>query len=465
MSEEENEEQKGNEEEEKEEKEEGEEAEEEKKENEPEDKKKKKDKKKKDEKKDEKKKAIKKEKIKSILKNNDNEVKNQVQLNESKENKQKVVTNSNSENNNITSAFPFTLSTNRNNNPLQLLSTINNEMDNLSNTLKTNFAIYSSPSTFNHFEFNTNINYTSPILSNNYNNYYDKEDFEIKELLIKANKLINDNEYNMKFKNNLNINNLGKKFENKITQSDDINFKYYANNNQNNLFPKNTNNSNNSNVNLNNNNNFNTNTNFYENRNNNFNNFYNDNNNMNNKYINTRKSDLSIDQDFYRINNNNRDYNQIENNFNSRERKHKSINNHIRLNRKDFMNNDNNEEMNNNVIFKKFQDFDISSSQKNEVNSIDNSINNRTKKIEDLYKFTNNPRRRPIIYTQPESRPLNNILSSRVGQGTNKENNSKNNDKKYSTIRDNGNYFNKNSYLRFDNEGVNIAMDILNGKI
>ena len=121
--------------------------------------------------------------------------------------------------------------------------------------------------------------------------------------------------------------------------------------------------------------------------------------------------------------------------------------------------------MNNNVIFKKFQDFDISSSQKNEVNSIDNSINNRTKKIEDLYKFTNNPRRRPIIYTQPESRPLNNILSSRVGQGTNKENNSKNNDKKYSTIRDNGNYFNKNSYLRFDNEGVNIAMDILNGKI
>ena len=449
MSEEENEEQKGNEEEEKEEKEEGEEAEEEKKENEPEDKKKKKDKKKKDEKKDEKKKAIKKEKIKSILKNNENEVKNQAQLNESKENKQNVVTNSNSDNNNnITSAFPFTLSTNRNNNPLQLLSSINNEMDNLSNTLKTNFAIYSSPSTFNQFEFNANINYTSPILSNNYNNYYDKEDFEIKELLIKANKLINDNEYNMKFKNNLNNNNLGKKFENKITQSDDINFKYYANNNQNKLFPNNTNNWNNNNVNLDNNNNFNTNTNFYENRNNNFNNFDNDNNinmNMNNKYINTRKSDLSIDKDFYRINNN-RDYNQIDNNF---------------------MNNDNNEEANNNnnVIFKKFQDFDISNSQKNEVNSIDNSINNRTRKIEDLYKFTNNPRRRPMIYTQPESRPLNNMLSSRVGQGTNKENISKNNNKKYSTTRDNGNYFNKNSYLRFDNEGVNIAMDILNGKI
>ena len=187
---------------------------------------------------------------------------------------------------------------------------------------------------------------------------------------------------------------------------------------------------------------------------------------MNNKYINTRKSDLSIDKDFYRINNN-RDYNQIDNNFNFRERKHKSINNNIRLNRKDFMNNDNNEEANNNnnVIFKKFQDFDVSNSQKNEVNSIDNSINNRTRKIEDLYKFTNNPRRRPMIYTQPESRPLNNMLSSRVGQGTNKENISKNNNKKYSTTRDNGNYFNKNSYLRFDNEGVNIAMDILNGKI
>ena len=426
--------------------------------------------KKKDKKGKEKEKEGDKEEKNKDIKNEEN--KDQPKLNESKENKQNIIANTNSDNNNnITSAFPILPSSTKT--PLQMLSSINNEMDSLSNTLKTKFSIFSSPYTFNKLDFN--INYTPSVLNNNFGNYYDKEDFEIKELIIKANKLINDRETNIKFNNNINNSNSLKKFENKITQSDEINFKKYLNN-KSNFFNNNINNINN-NINLNDdynlnnnynlNNKFNTKTDFFKNKNNNnnFMDFENNNNiyKLNNKY-NYNKNELDIDKDFYRINNN-RNRELLENNY--RERKNKSINNPIRLNRNDFMNN-NNEEINNdnnNIIFKKYQNFNISTSQKNDGNSIDFSINNKTKKIEDLYKFTNNPRRRPMVYTQPDSRPINNKLSSRIERGSNGENNFKNNNGSYSTVRDNNNYLKKNSYLRFDNEGVNLAMDILNGKI
>ena len=96
-------------------------------------------------------------------------------------------------------------------------------------------------------------------------------------------------------------------------------------------------------------------------------------------------------------------------------------------------------------------------------NFFDNSISNRIKKIEDLYKYTNNPRRRPMIYSQPDSTPLNNnIISKRRNYSvdTNYKNYNGNN-----SISNDNNYLEKNSYLRFDQEGVNRAIDILKGKI
>ena len=455
INEEEKEEKKENEEEEK-----NEDKEEEKKENEEEDKSKNK---KKEEPKKEKKK---KDSIKKDIKKENQILENK--LNISKENKtniDNIISNSNNlnnlnENNNFTSRFPVPVSTPFQS--LQLLSNINNEMDTLSKTLNTKFSLYSLPSpstSLYNQDFNFNYNLNSNLNSNfspsflnsnynynNYNNYYDKEDFEIKELLIKANKIINDNEIKLKLNNNnlFNNNNNGgvKKFENKITQYEE------------NIF-KNENNSNNISINNNSDNNLNTNYDFYKDKNNNY-------------------PDHIINNNLHSMqqNTNNIFHNKYSNNYMKenyyQDRKQKSINNGFPLlNKKDFFNNNfeinNNNRQNDNISFKKYQDYNKSKSQRNEGNSIDISINNKTKKIEDLYKYTNNPRRKPMVYTQPESLPLNKISSRNrnisTGNSKFKDNNGK------LPIERDSNKSKKNSFLRSENEEINRAIDILNGKI
>lgn len=322
-------------------------------------------------------------------------------------------------------SFPIFLSPNS---PLQLLSNINSEMDSLSSTLKNNFGIYSF-SSLNNQDFN--INYSPSFITNNYNNYYDKEDFEIKELIIKANKLINNNKNNRKINNILSNDNDINKFKNKRTLSNELDYKYT--NGSNDIFTNNFNN------------------NFIYNNNNTNSDFY--------KY-NNQKNRMNRNRKYSSKNNCNFDNDDSRNNYYINNRKKNSVNNDLYyVKKKDFINNYDNENYDNdNVIFQKY-DFNDSNYQKKDEKSFDTSIKNKTKKIEDLYKYTNNPRRKPMIYTQPESLPINKISS--YLENDNKRDNNYN---KNMRSRDN-NFIKKNSYLRFDNKGVNRGIDILNGKI
>lgn len=325
--------------------------------------------------------------------------------------------------NNINSTSPVTTYSYSS---LQLLSNINSEMDSLSKILNSKFGIFSPPY-MNSQNYNNDYN-PSFIINNNNNNYYDKEDFEIKQLITKANQLINNNENNIK----LNIlNNYNKKFENKITQSDDFDFNYP--NNTNNIFTNNLNNNYNNNLN----------SNFlrynyqqnrldrYRNNSSKNNSFFENNDSRMNYYINNRKK--SIDNGLYR------------------------------LNRKKLINNNDEDENfdNDNEIFQKY-DFNNSKKHKNEGTTFDANIINRTKKIDDLYKFNNSLRKKPIVYIQPDSFPLYKTSSSHRNDYIGDNNYNKNG--RYSFSRDNI-YKKKNSYLRFDDEGVKRAIDILNGKI
>ena len=457
-----------NEEEEKEEKKENEEGEkkqgdeEEKKENEEEGKNK--NKKKEGSKKEKKKEEIKKDnKKEKIIKNDEKENKIlENKLNITKE-KKPIITNITlnpnklnnlNENNNFTSRFTDPI--NRPYQSLQLLSNINNEMDSLSKTLNTKFSLYSSnlPSLYNsnfnlNYNDNLNSNYLPSFLNINYNyNNYDKEDFEIKELLIRANKIIKDNEIKLKLNNNnlnnnYNLNNSNggvKKYENKITQYEE-NINKNENNNSNNIS-------------LNNNNSY-LNYDFYKDKNNNYPDHV-----INNNLYTIQQSSNNFQNNYSNNNNINENY--------YKNRKQKSINNGIQLlNKKDFLNNNfemnNNYKINDNIAFNQYQDYNKIKSQKNDGNSIDISFNNKTKKIEDLYKYTNNPRRKPMVYTQPDSFPLNKI-SSRNRHATAGNNKFKENSDKLTIRRDKKN-LKKNSFLRSENEEINRAIDILNGKI
>ena len=321
---------------------------------------------------------------------------------------------------NIPSSFPIQIQSS-----LQVISSINNEMDSLSNVLKTKFMTFSSPSLFNQ-----NINCLSNFNINNDNNLYDKEDFEIKALLAKTKIAINETEHNL---NNLKLKNLfNKKYENKIIQSDDI--PYTINNNIPNFTNKNKN--------------YNTISNNYQNS------YFNEFENNNNKYINKRNSNGA---NYLFEKNKNKNYNN-DYYINS---KFKSLNKESHhLNRKDFLNNNyNNENINNkyeNSIFQENKSFN--NHYRNEDDSLNKSLINKTKKIEDLYKYTHNIRRKPMVYKQPDSPPLNNNLSMR------QKNFSVDNKFKNSNV-DTFQNMKKNNYTRFDNEGVNTAIDILTGKI
>ena len=98
---------------------------------------------------------------------------------------------------------------------LQILNSINNEMDSLSNRIKYNK--YNNIIKDEFFSNHINNIYSSPLLNNDYYNY-DKEDIETKILLNKANALLNNNNNHKQFI---------RRYENKITQSND---NYYNNN-------------------------------------------------------------------------------------------------------------------------------------------------------------------------------------------------------------------------------------------
>ena len=105
--------------------------------------------------------------------------------------------------------------------PLQILSSINKELDIISNNMKYN-KLSESPFLYNN-ENKTNKTHDSLLLNNNFD--FDKDDFEIKELINKANFYLSNN----------NPKQIIKSYENKICQSNDDHFlhNYYLyNNNQ-----------------------------------------------------------------------------------------------------------------------------------------------------------------------------------------------------------------------------------------
>ena len=427
------EEEKSNEEEGKEEKEEEEEDKE--KEKEGDDEEEKKDDKKKEKNKENKKnKKEKNEKTKVEKKGEENGKTDKKQLTLSKDNKPNLIpiTNTVSDNNNnMTSRFPhYPLVPGEAQSSLQILSSINNDMDFLSKSLNSKFiGVSSQPLNNDNYKYNS----LSSFSTNNYNCYYDKEDYEVKELLARAKQLINNTDNKIKL-NNI-FNSLNTKYENKLCQSGESNIKHFNNFN-----------------NYNNNNdlgnyNFNTTPDIY--RNNNYN---------NNKTYNQYRSKSNIN---YNNNINNYENEEITDGY-YRDEMLKRMNQNYNKNyqRKDFLNNvpnKNNYNANDNVIFKDYQKY--KNNNKYEDPFFEDSLVNRTKKIEDLYKYTNNPRRKPMVYSQPDSTPIN-VRQRNISVDSNNYNNNNN----YSISRDNI-YNKKNSYLRFDNDGVNRAIDILNGKI
>ena len=211
---------------------------------------------------------------------------------------------------------------------LQILNSINNDLDTLSTHLKHN-NIIKQPFSYN---YGKNIDNFPIVNKNNY--YYDKEDLEMKELLIKANILLKDNNLPKQ---------IIKNYENKLRQS------------------------------------------YLDNRaNDNYN--FNHNRNYDNNYSKFRKN--------YHLNNN--DFL-----FNSEKRKKE--NNY--LNSQFFYRN-----YSNNNIKKdnKFQ------SKKYIIkNSLEKNINKRIKKLENVALYINDHKRKPHVYSQPNSKRFNTNINYR----------------------------------------------------
>ena len=105
--------------------------------------------------------------------------------------------------------------------PLQILSSINKELDIISNNMKYN-KLSESPFLYKN-ENKTNKTHDSLFLNNNFD--FDKDDFEIKELINKANSYLSNN----------NPKQIIKSYENKMCQSKDDHFlqNYYLYNKKN----------------------------------------------------------------------------------------------------------------------------------------------------------------------------------------------------------------------------------------
>ena len=377
------------------------------------DKKDKKEKEKKDKDKKEKEKEKEKEKDKSKKdkdKDKKDKDKDKGEEKEEEEKKMKEKAEENKESKDIQGSNGIDIPPFPNKSSLEILSSINSDMDMLSNRLKNNLISFSSYPSYKQ-DFNSN-----PSLTNNYNHFYDKEDLEIKQLLNKANQFLgtnnNNNFNNFNSNNNMFNYDFNKKYENKTCQSDNGNIKYLYNN----YNYSNTNGE-----------------------------MYNNMENIN-KY-NNQGNKINMNYDF-------ENNNQIQENGDNYYQKSGLNNLNNYLEKKDFINNDNNDIPKSYPHFKNKKEY--------EGNDFDKSIMNRTKRIEDLYKYTNNPLKKPMIYTQPDSPPLNNNINFR--QRNNFGDSNYNNNGNYSISKDND-YIEKNKYLRFDSDGVNKAIDILNGKI
>ena len=207
---------------------------------------------------------------------------------------------------------------------LQILNSINIDLDSLSNKLKYN-NIIKQPFSYNYEKKIDNF----PVLNSN-NYYYDKEDLEMKELLIKANILL---------KNNILPKQIIKSYENKLYQSH----------------------------------------------------FDNQRINNNNYLIQNRKKEHNFSKfrNNYHLNNNaflfNSEKSKKENYLNSQFFYRNCSNNNIKRN-----------------INNKFQ-------QKKYIlkNSLQKDINKRTKKLENIALYINDHKRKPHVYSQPNSRRIN----------------------------------------------------------
>ena len=127
-----------------------------------------------------------------------NEIKLDIKRNSNSSN----IFGNNTNNNNtsiLTATFPVQSS-------LQLLTDINNEMDLLSSKINKVIPKFSISLYNNKLGYSSNCNYSSS-LNRHFNNNYDKEDFEIKKLIHKVNKITNT------YSNNIN-NNFMKRYEN-----------------------------------------------------------------------------------------------------------------------------------------------------------------------------------------------------------------------------------------------------------
>ena len=214
---------------------------------------------------------------------------------------------------------------------LQILNSINNDLDTLSTHLKHN-NIIKQPFSYN---YGKNIDNFPIVNKNNY--YYDKEDLEMKELLIKANILLKDNNLPKQ---------IIKNYENKISQS------------------------------------------YLDNRaNDNYN--FNHNRKYDNNYSKFRKN--------YHLNNN--DFL-----FNSEKRKKE--NNY--LNSQFFYRNYSNNNIKNDNKFNKFQ-----SKKYILKNSLEKNINKRIKKLENVALYINEHKRKPHVYSQPNSKRFNTNINYR----------------------------------------------------
>jgi hypothetical protein len=214
---------------------------------------------------------------------------------------------------------------------LQILNSINNDLDTLSTHLKHN-NIIKQPFSYN---YGKNIDNFPIVNKNNY--YYDKEDLEMKELLIKANILLKDNNLPKQ---------IIKNYENKLHQS------------------------------------------YLDNRaNNNYN--FNHNRKYDNNFSKFRKN--------YHLNNN--DFL-----FNSEKRKKE--NNY--LNSQFFYRNYSNNNIKKDNKYNKFQ-----SKKYILKNSLEKNINKRIKKLENVALYINDHKRKPHVYSQPNSKRFNTNINYR----------------------------------------------------
>ena len=310
--------------------------------------------------------------------------------------------------------------------PLNIISDINSDMDLLSNSLSSNIALkMPSKTLFRNKSFGpiiSNRNY-NPLtsLDFNFDNKYDKEDYEMRELINRANNMLSNNN---QFNHNIYSSNINNNFRNKLDFST-------SNLLDNNLFPIG-----------------------------NYNSLYNKNNNYkiiteinsnlnkleytNRNYLTQNKGTLTTNNFYFS------DLTNIENNqekfFRTAEPTKRNYFNKF-------------EPITNNINYNSNEQNLRTYKPPPQKLRNDNLIN-RTKRIEDLYKYIHNPRRKPMVYTQPYSFPINRNIEKIPLRGKRRPSNG------FKTSYINNNNFNRSKHsLKFDSDKISQAIDILTGDI